>query len=236
MKEKAILLVDDEKEITDLLEVYLSNEGFQVFKFYKAEDALFCIRDNTIDLAILDVMLPDMDGFTLCKTIREHWFFPIIMLTAKVEDFDKITGLTMGADDYITKPFNPLEVVARVKGQLRRAQTYNRSMGVSEKQNEEGDYNIRGLEISEHNHSCVLYGEEIVVTPMEFSILLYLCQNMDRVVPSEELFEAVWGEKYLNSNNTVMAHVARIREKLHENARAPKFIKTVWGVGYKMES
>lgn len=191
MKEKAILLVDDEKEITDLLEVYLSNEGFQVFKFYKAEDALFCIRDNTIDLAILDVMLPDMDGFTLCKTIREHWFFPIIMLTAKVEDFDKITGLTMGADDYITKPFNPLEVVARVKGQLRRAQTYNRSMGVSEKQKEEGYYNIRGLEISEHNHSCVLYGEEIVVTPMEFSILLYLCQNMDRVVPSEELFEAV---------------------------------------------
>lgn len=236
MKEKTILLVDDEKEITDLLEVYLSNEGFRVFKFYKAEDVLSCIRDNTIDLAILDVMLPDMDGFTLCKTIREHWFFPIIMLTAKVEDFDKITGLTMGADDYITKPFNPLEVVARVKGQLRRAQTYNRSIGNMEEGGEEGYYNIRGLEISEHNHSCVLYGEEILVTPMEFSILLYLCRNMDRVVPSEELFEAVWGEKYLNSNNTVMAHVARIREKLHENARAPKFIKTVWGVGYKMES
>ncbi|MDE6566664.1 MAG: VanR-ABDEGLN family response regulator transcription factor [Lachnospiraceae bacterium] len=236
MKEKTILLVDDEKEITDLLEVYLLNEGFQVFKFYKAEDVLPCIRDNSIDLAILDVMLPDMDGFTLCKTIREHWFFPIIMLTAKVEDFDKITGLTMGADDYITKPFNPLEVVARVKGQLRRAQTYNRSMGAAEEQREEGYYNVRGLELSEHNHSCVLYGEEILVTPMEFSILLYLCQNMDRVVPSEELFEAVWGEKYLNSNNTVMAHVARIREKLHENARAPKFIKTVWGVGYKMES
>lgn len=237
MDRKTILLVDDEKEITDLLEVYLLNEGFQVFKFYRAEDGLSCIRDNTIDLAILDVMLPDMDGFALCKTIREHWFFPIIMLTAKVEDFDKITGLTMGADDYITKPFNPLEVVARIKGQLRRAQTYNRSMGASEEQKkEEGYYNIRGLEISEHNHSCILYGEEILVTPMEFSILLYLCQNMNRVVPSEELFEAVWGEKYLNSNNTVMAHVARIREKLHENARAPKFIKTVWGVGYKMES
>ncbi|MDE6852214.1 MAG: VanR-ABDEGLN family response regulator transcription factor [Lachnospiraceae bacterium] len=236
MKEKTILIVDDEKEITDLLEVYLLNEGFRVFKFYKAGDVLSCIWDNTIDLAILDVMLPDMDGFTLCKTIREHWFFPIIMLTAKVEDMDKITGLTMGADDYITKPFNPLEVVARVKGQLRRAQTYNRSMGQEKEPQEEGYYNVRGLEISEHNHSCVLYGEEILVTPMEFSILLYLCQNMDRVVPSEELFEAVWGEKYLNSNNTVMAHVARIREKLHENARSPKFIKTVWGVGYKMES
>lgn len=234
MRKETILIVDDEKEITDLLEVYLVNEGFHVIKFYEAKNVLSCIQDNTIDLAILDVMLPDMDGFTLCRTIREQWFFPIIMLTAKVEDLDKITGLTMGADDYITKPFNPLEVVARVRGQLRRVQTYNRSMGAAAEQ-EEGYYNVRGLELSEHNHSCILYGEEITVTPIEFAILSYLCQNMDRVVPSEELFETVWGEKYLNSNNTVMAHVARIREKLHENARSPKFIKTVWGVGYKIE-
>lgn len=235
MREETILIVDDEREISDLLEVYFINEGFRVIKFYEAEGVLACIRDNAVDLAILDVMLPDMDGFSLCKKIREQWFFPIIMLTAKVEDLDKITGLTMGADDYITKPFNPLEVVARVRGQLRRARTYNRSLGGTPGQ-QEGYYNVRGLEVSEHNHSCILYGETITVTPIEFSILLYLCQNMDRVVPSEELFEAVWGEKYLNSNNTVMAHVARIREKLHENARSPKFIKTVWGVGYKIES
>lgn len=234
MDVKNILVVDDEKEITDLLEVYLLNEGFRVFKFYEAKDVMSCIQDNEIDLAILDVMLPDIDGFALCQQIRKQWYFPIIMLTAKVEDMDKITGLTMGADDYITKPFNPLEVVARVKGQLRRAQTYNRSMG--QQQEEQGYYNIRGLEVSEKNHTCLLYGEEITITPIEFSILLYLCQNLDRVVPSEELFEAVWGEKYLNSNNTVMAHVARIREKLHENGRSPKFIKTVWGVGYRIES
>lgn len=236
MKTKKIVVVDDEKEITDLLEVYLTNEGFQVFKFYEAKDVLACIQENEIDLAVLDVMLPDMDGFELCQSIRQQWYFPIIMLTAKVEDVDKITGLTMGADDYITKPFNPLEVVARVKGQLRRAQTYNPSLGHTGNREEEGYYNVRGLELSEENHTCILYGEEITMTPLEFSIVLYLCQNMDRVVSSEELFEEVWGEKYLNSNNTVMAHVARIREKLHENARAPKFIKTVWGVGYKIES
>lgn len=235
MAQKSILIVDDEKEITDLLEVYLTNEGFRVFKFYEAGNVLSCIRENKIDLALLDVMLPDTDGFALCQSIRREWYFPVIMLTAKVEDVDKITGLTMGADDYITKPFNPLEVVARVKGQLRRAQTYNPSLGNSGSR-EEDYYNVRGLELSADNHTCILYGEEITMTPLEFSILLYLCRNMDRVVSSEELFEAVWGEKYLNSNNTVMAHVARIREKLHENARAPKFIKTVWGVGYKVES
>lgn len=233
---KNILIVDDEKEITDLLEVYLVNEGYQVFKFYSGKDVLSCIRDNEIDLAILDVMLPDVDGFALCQSIRKEWYFPIIMLTAKIQDVDKITGLTMGADDYITKPFNPLEVVARVKGQLRRAQTYNPSLGNAPQPDESEYYNIRGLELSPENHTCFLYGEPITMTPLEYSILLYLCQNMDRVVSSEELFEAVWGEKYLNSNNTVMAHIARIREKLHENARAPKFIKTVWGIGYKMES
>ncbi len=230
-RSKKILIVDDEKEITDLLEVYLVSEGFQVFKFYESKGVLDCIRDNGIDLALLDVMLPDLDGFSLCQQIREKWFFPIIMLTAKVQDIDKITGLNMGADDYITKPFNPLEVVARVKGQLRRAQTYNPSMV----EQEEEYYEVRGLELSAENHTCFLYGEQIDLPPLEFSILLYLCRNMDKVVSSEELFEAVWGEKYLNSNNTIMAHIAKLREKLHENARAPKFVKTVWGVGYKLE-
>lgn len=228
---KKILVVDDEKEITDLLEVYLASEGFQIFKFYEAKGVLSCIEKNGIDLALLDVMLPDLDGFSLCQQIREQWFFPIIMLTAKVQDIDKITGLNMGADDYITKPFNPLEVVARVKGQLRRAQKYNPSMVGQE----EEYYEVRGLELSAENHTCFLYGEPVDLPPLEFSILLYLCRNMDKVVSSEELFEAVWGEKYLNSNNTIMAHIAKLREKLHENARAPKFVKTVWGVGYKLE-
>ena len=227
-----ILVVDDEEEITDLLEVYLTNEGYHVHKFYSGAGVLECISEKQIDLALLDVMLPDIDGFTLCRRIREAWYFPIIMLTAKVEDQDKIAGMTMGADDYITKPFNPLEVVARVKAQLRRAQTYNFSMG---RQEEEEYYNVRGMEINVSDHTCILFGEEIPITPLEFSILLYLCRRMGQGVSSEELFEKVWGEKYLDNNNTVMAHIARIREKLHENARKPKFIKTVWGVGYKIE-
>ncbi len=231
MAKQNIIVVDDEKEITDLLEVYLVNEGYQVFKFYRAAGVLECIRSHEISLALLDIMLPDTDGLHLCKRIREEWYFPIIMLTAKVEDVDKITGLTVGADDYITKPFNPLEVIARIKGQLRRSQTYNPSMGTQE----EESYHIRGLELTPEQHTCTLYGEKIDLPPLEYSILLYLCRHLDKVVSAEELFEAVWGEKYLNSNNTVMAHIARIREKLHENARAPRFIKTVWGVGYKLE-
>lgn len=233
MDSQNIIVVDDEKEIADLLEVYLVNEGYHVFKFYEAAGVLDCIAGNRISLALLDVMLPDTNGFQLCQQIRQEWYFPIIMLTAKVEDMDKITGLTVGADDYITKPFNPLEVVARVKGQLRRAQTYNPSMG--EQEETEESYQIRGLELMPEMHTCYLYGEKIELPPIEYDILLYLCRHLDKVVSAEELFEAVWGEKYLNSNNTVMAHIARIREKLHENARAPKFIKTVWGVGYKME-
>lgn len=231
-KQKNILIVDDEKEITNLLEVYLSNEGYRVFQYYEGREVFTCLEENRIDLALLDVMLPDTDGFTLCRKIREKWFFPIIMLTAKVEETDKINGISLGADDYITKPFNPLEVVARVKAQLRRAETYNMSLGNVK---DSDYYNIRGLEIDAGNHTCRLYGEEIAVTPIEFSILLYLCRHMGQVATSEEIFENVWEEKYLDNNNTVFVHVARLREKLHENARKPKFIKTVWGVGYKIE-
>lgn len=230
--QKNILIVDDEEDISDLLEVYLSNEGFHVFKHYNAEKVMDCIGQNRIDLAVLDVMLPDIDGFTLCRTIRKNWFFPIIMLTAKVEETDKINGITLGADDYITKPFNPLEVVARVKAQLRRAEAYNPSLS---KIKENDYFNIRGLEINANDHTCLLYGKEIAVTPIEFSILLYLCRHLGEVATSEEIFENVWGEKYLDNNNTVFAHIARIREKFHEDARKPKFIKTVWGVGYKIE-
>lgn len=176
-------------------------------------------------------MLPDIDGFTICRKIREKYFFPIIMLTAKVEDMDKIMGLTLGADDYITKPFNPLEVAARARTQLRRYMKYN----TIQKKNELTEYDIKGLVINNESHSCLLYGKEILLTPIEFSILWYLCENMGRVVPSEELFEAVWGEKYLDNNNTVMAHIGRLRDKLKDSARKPKFIKTVWGVGYQIE-
>lgn len=231
MKE-SILIVDDEKEIADLIEVYLKNDGYSVYKFYEGAEALKCIETTELDMAILDVMLPDINGFRICQKIREKYFYPIIMLTAKVEDTDKIMGLTIGADDYITKPFNPLEVVARVKTQLRRYVRYNNNSQNSITNNE---YAIRGLIINKDNHQCTLFGEELTLTPIEFSILWYLCEQEGKVVSSEELFETVWGEKFLDNNNTVMAHIGRLREKLHEPAKKAKFIKTVWGVGYKIE-
>ena len=232
MNEK-ILVVDDETEIADLIEVYLNNDGYTVYKFYNGIDALKCIEEIEIDLAILDIMLPDIDGFRICQKIREKFYFPVIMLTAKIDDSDKIMGLTIGADDYITKPFNPLEVVARVKTQLRRYQKYNNC-----KQNQavvKNEYDIRGLIINRDSHKCFLFGKELKLTPIEFSILWYLCEHQGKVVPTEELFEAVWKEKYLDNNNTVMAHIGRLREKMNEPAKNPKFIKTVWGVGYEIE-
>ncbi|WP_114380646.1 VanR-ABDEGLN family response regulator transcription factor [Paenibacillus prosopidis] len=235
MREK-ILIVDDDKDIADLLEVYLKNDGYTVYKFYDGTGALACIEQTELDLAILDVMLPDLDGFKLCSKIREKYFYPVIMLTAKIEDTDKITGLTIGADDYITKPFNPMEVMARVKTQLRRYKRYNGQQQIEAEQKEVVEYDIRGLLINKATHRCTLYGEELTLTPIEFSILWYLCEHQGNVVSSEQLYEAVWGEKFLtNNNNTVMAHIGRLREKLHEPAKKPKFIKTVWGVGYKVE-
>jgi len=228
-----ILIVDDEIEIADLLELYLINDGYHVYKFYSGMQALECIKTTQIDLAILDVMLPDIDGFRICQKIRENYFFPIIMLTAKVEDMDKIMGLTLGADDYITKPFNPLEVVARVKTQLRRYMRYNHPEEVAPVTCEEFD--IKGLVINKNTHKCTLFGKPLTLTPIEFSILWYLCEHKGKVVSSEELFEAVWGEKFLDNNNTVMSHIGRLREKMQEPSRNPKFIKTVWGVGYQIE-
>ena len=225
-----ILVVDDEKEIADLIEVYLKNEGYEVYKCYSGNAALQCVQTQSLDLAVLDVMLPDVDGFTICQKIRESYFYPIIMLTAKVGDMDKINGLTLGADDYITKPFNPLELVARVRAQLRRSHRYSQPLVDPEE-----EIDLRGLYINKTQHHCMLHGEKLNLTPKEFSILWYLCQHKGCVVSSEELFEAVWGEKYLDSNNTVMAHVARLREKMHEPARKPRFVKTVWGVGYTVD-
>ena len=232
MAEK-ILLVDDEKEIANLVEVYLKNEGYTVFKYHNGKDAIESIATTKFDLAILDIMLPDVDGFTICRKIREQFVYPVIMLTAKVEDMDKIMGLTIGADDYITKPFNPLEVVARVKTQLRRYKRYNNKN--EEEVSLTNEYDIKGLVINKDSHRCTLLGKPLILTPLEFSILWYLCDNRGKVVSSEELFEAVWGDKYLDNNNTVMAHIGRLREKMNENSRRPKYIKTVWGVGYQIE-
>lgn len=225
-----ILVVDDEKEIADLVELYLKNENYSVHKFYGATDALRCIDSVPLDLAILDVMLPDIDGFTICKTIRENHTFPVIMLTAKVEDMDKIMGLTIGADDYITKPFNPLELIARVKAQLRRYTKYS----LNDKQSD-NIIDFSGLVINRETHECTLFDKYLNLTPIEFSILWLLCENRGKVFSSEEIFEKVWGEKYLNNNNTVMVHIRRLREKMNEPLKNPKFIKTVWGVGYKIE-
>lgn len=227
-----ILVADDEKEIADLVEVCLSNEGFSVRKFYGGEEALRFLEASDageIDLAVLDVMMPDIDGFSLVQKLRARFVFPIIMLTAKCESADKITGLMLGADDYITKPFSPPELVARVKTQLRRYTRYN---SAAPRPNE---IDIRGLQINNDSHKCTLNGREVILTPLEFSMLWYLCSHKNKVVSGEELFEAVWGEKYLDSSNTVMAHIARIREKLSEPPRNPKYIKTVWGVGYTIE-
>lgn len=227
-----ILIVDDEQAIADLVEVYLKNENYNVFKFYNGRDALHCIENKKIDLAILDVMLPDIDGFSICQKIRERHTFPVIMLTAKEEEIDKITGLTLGADDYVTKPFKPLELVARVKAQLRRFIKYN----TTEPLREDKIIAFAGLFLNRDTRECTLNEKPLYLTPTEFSILWVLASNRGRVVSSEELFQEVWGEKYYtNSNNTVMVHIRHLREKMGDNAEHPKYIKTVWGVGYKIE-
>jgi two-component system response regulator VanR len=227
-----ILVVDDEQAIADLIELYLKNEDYIVFKFYNGRDALNCIDNEKIDLALLDVMLPDESGFTICQRIREKHNFPVIMLTAKSEEIDKITGLTLGADDYITKPFRPLEMVARVKAQLRRFTKYN----TAEPPRDERIIDFSGLMLDKNSRECVLNEERLSLTPTEFSILWVLAVNRGQVVSSEELFHEVWGEKYFtSSNNTVMVHIRHLREKMHDNAEYPKYIKTVWGVGYKIE-
>lgn len=229
-----ILIEDDEQEIADLLEVYLKNENYTIRKFYDPLEAMICIENEPISLAILDVMMPAIDGFTLCQKIRQKYLFPIIMLTAKIENIDKIQGLTLGADDYIVKPFNPLEVVAHVKTQLRRYKQYNTD--TTKQTAELNEYDEKGLYINLSNHKCTLNGEMLSLTPFEFDIVWYLCKNYGRVVSAEELFETIWGEKFFESNNnTVMAHIARIREKMNEPSRKPKYIKTVLGVGYTIE-
>lgn len=226
-----ILIVDDEQEIADLVTLYLENEGFKIYKFYNALDALQCIENESLDLAVIDVMMPHLNGFQLCKKIREQHHYPVIMLTAKGEEIDKITGLTLGADDYITKPFLPLELVARVKAQLRRYKRYNGSS--------ETDENIivhSGLVLNIKTHECILNEKPLSLTPTEFSILSILCQQKGNVVSSEELFHQIWGDEYFSkSNNTITVHIRHLREKMGDSFENPKYIKTVWGCGYKIE-
>lgn len=225
-----ILVVDDEKEIADLIEIYLKNENYQVYKYYNSKNILKDLENINIDLAILDVMMPDIDGFSLCQKIREKYNFPIIFVTAKVEDIDKINGLSIGGDDYITKPFQPLELVARVKAQLRRYKKYN---------NREEDHNIidfRGIVINNETHECYFNNQKLSLTPIEFLILWVLCENRGKVVKNEELFMQVWKDKYFEKdNNTIMVHIRHLREKMNDHGKNPKYIKTVWGVGYKIE-
>lgn len=228
-----ILVADDEIEIADLVELYLKNENYTVYKFYTAADALACIESTELDLAVLDVMMPGMSGFDICQKIRERHTYPVIMLTAKIEETDKITGLTLGADDYITKPFRPLELVARVKAQLRRYKRYNPAHADPAGQDvlEHG-----GLIMNVKNHECLLNEKPLELTPTEFSILRILLENKGQVVSAEELFHQIWqDEYYTKSNNTITVHIRHLREKMEDNTGGQKYIKTIWGVGYKIE-
>ena len=228
-----ILVVDDEKEIADLVEIYLVSEKFDVIKCYDGDTAIDAIEHEKIDLAILDIMLPDIDGFTLCKKIREHHTYPIIMLTAKDAETDKITGLTLGADDYITKPFRPLEMIARVKSQLRRYQKYNPAhsdTGETSSAASEDNLVCGSLTMNIKAHTCFLGETPLVLTPTEFSILRILLENTGNVVSSEDLFHKIWQDEYYSkSNSTITVHIRHLREKMGDSMDKPRFIKTIWG-------
>ena len=233
-----ILIVDDEKDIADLLEVYLMNENYTIYKYYSAREALAFIENEEADLAILDIMLPDIDGFTLCQKIREKYTYPVIMLTAKDAEIDKITGLTLGADDYITKPFRPLEMMARVKAQLRRYKRYNMT-AAGQPSDQEGESVIihSGLVMNIKTHECFLNERPLLLTPTEFEILRILLEKKGNVVSAEELFHEIWKDEYYSkNNNTITVHIRHLREKMNETAEAPRYIKTIWGVGYKIEN
>ena len=229
-KNRLILIIEDEEDILELLEYTLQKEGYETIGFLNANENVKKVLDEEkIDLILMDRNLPNIEGTSFIKDLRSNGYQnPVIYVTAKDKSEDILDGFEAHADDYITKPFNPLELIARVKSAYRRYTKYN-------EKSEENIIYINGLEIDQDKHICRLYETQIELTPMEFDILLYLAQKRGNVVSSEELFEKVWKEKYLENNNTVMVHIRRIREKLKENTKNPKFIKTVWGVGYKIE-
>ena len=224
-----ILVVDDEKDIANLVAVYLKNEGFDVTTALTGKDALAHIDRTRFDLAVLDVMLPDTDGFKLCAYIREKYQYPIIMLTAKGEAQDKINGLATGADDYVTKPFLPLELVARVKAQLRRYKRSNAPV------HQDPLLQNRGLVMNIDTHECTLNEVPLTLTPTEFSILKVLLQNEGAVVSAEDIFRTIWPEEHYTKNNSISVHIRKLREKMNDSFENPKYIRTVWGCGYKIE-
>lgn len=227
-----IMVADDDPEIRDVIRIFLRNEGYGVIEAEDGLQALALLRAETVDLVILDVMMPEMDGIRACLKIREQLNIPIIMLSAKSEDIDKITGLTTGADDYVAKPFNPLELIARVKAQLRR-QTFS-STGAGKYSNDKV-IEIDDLIINKDRHIVTVRGKEVSLTPLEFAILELMASHRGHVFSVEKIYQNVWKEDKFLSDNTVMVHVRNIREKIEDNPREPSYIKTVWGVGYKIE-
>ena len=233
MKDITILVVDDDEEIAELVEIYLTNDGYHVIKAYDGQECLKTLEENKqIKLIILDIMMPNIDGLEVCRKIRKTSNIPIIMLSAKAADMDKIIGFGTGADDYMTKPFNPLELMARVKSQLKRYTNLN--VGMENSQNDDV-LEIQDLVINRKAHKVHKNGAEVNLTPIEFEILYLLASNKGRVFGTDEIFERVWNEKVYEVNNTVMVHIRRLREKIKDNPRSPQILKTVWGVGYKVE-
>ncbi|HIW32887.1 MAG TPA: response regulator transcription factor [Candidatus Paenibacillus intestinavium] len=230
MSKETILIVDDEKEIIKLVEIYFQNEDFQLLKATNGLEALDILSKTSVDLIILDVMMPHMDGIETCMKIREERNMPIIMLSAKGQDIDKITGLSIGADDYVTKPFSPLELIARVKSQLRRYKRFN----LPQKLNEY-ELVIDDLVINSSTYEVTRDGQKIKLTPREFAILELLARNQGHVLSMEQIYQSVWNETFMESNNTVMVHVRKIREKTEVDPRNPKYVQTVWGIGYRIE-
>lgn len=231
MAAQTILLVDDEQDILDMLQIFLQAEGYRICKAVTGAQGLEILATENVDLVVLDVMMPTMDGIQTCIRIRQQWNVPIIMLSAKSQDVDKIVGLSTGADDYMVKPFNPLELVARVKSQLRRYTQLN----VPSSQAPESVIVIDGLTIDASTHEVTVEGEAIKLTPREFEILDLLARHRGQVFSTEQLYTRLWNEPFLDSSNTVMVHIRKIREKIEANSRKPHYIKTVWGVGYKID-
>ena len=225
-----ILVCDDDKEIVDAIEIYLQQEGYQIYKAYDGEQAIKILKETNIQLLIIDIMMPRLDGIHATLKIREFSSVPIIFLSAKSEDTDKILGLNMGADDYITKPFNPLELVARVKSQLRRYTTLSSNDAAGDKVYEAG-----GLLVNDDLKKVTVDGEEVKLTPIEYNILLLLLKNKGKVYSINEIYESIWNEEAIGADNTVAVHIRHIREKIEINPKEPRYLKVVWGVGYKIE-
>ena len=229
-----ILVVEDDEQIRDAIEIYLKGQGYTVFKAADGVEGLDVIHKEQIHLAIVDVMMPRMDGIHMVIALRKEFDFPVIMLSAKSEEVDKIMGLNMGADDYVTKPFQPLELLARVNSHLRRYERYMKMAGSEVHQEDSGIYIVGGLELNENTVEVKVDGEPVKLTPIEFKILQLLIKSPGRVFSTDEIYERVWNEIAINTD-TVLVHVRNIREKIEYNPKEPKYLKVVWGVGYKIE-